>query len=713
VWRSFAQLLTKFDTGKLEPAIALRNCLGVALPLAIGMALGMPLGGLAIASGALQVAYSDGHDPYSRRGFRMFVATALCALAVVVGGLAGHSPLLSIVAVVAWGFVAGLVVLLGADAESLGVISLVTLIIYSAQALTIGRAMNAGLLALGGGFIQTLMSIALWPLFRREPERRALAATYSDLSRAALPTLSSKEAPPATSEMTQAQDALRKLGRDHGPEAQRLWSLLNQAERLRLSLLALSRFRNRLARRSAESVDVPIIEQFLKVATGILQAISETLITHKSSLSGAESLRQLQRLADKYRALEANPTAAFSSAVRRSVRQQLDAVAGQLRAAFQIANNWQGQGDLDSYEAVPGWKTRLREDLSKLRANLTLQSPAFRHATRLAATLWAGEVMAHAINARRTYWLPMTISLVLKPEFTVTLTRGLLRMSGTIAGLLLATGLFHFLHPAAAFEVILIGLFVFLVRWIGPANYGVFAINVSALVVLLIALTGVAPQEVILARGFMTILGGITALAAYAVWPTWEATRTSEALARMLDAYRMYFRGVIECHSDPAKTSATLTGERLNARRERSSLEASLDRLRAEPIANAADIGAFNAMLASSHRFINAAMAIDGAHDKSGPEAIQALEVFSHDVDTTLLRLSSMLRGAKLGARDLQDLREAYRALASSIGTESLLAEEADRITNSLNTLSEQILAWQGRDGKEHSVRSSYQHLPS
>ena len=705
MWRSFARLLTKFDTGKLEPAIALRNCLGVTLPLAIGMAFGMPLGGLAVASGALQVAYSDGHDPYSRRGFRMLVATALCGLAVVFGGLAGRNHVLSIAAVVVWGFVSGLVVLLGSEAESLGVISLVMLIIYAAQALTAERAINAGLLALGGGFIQTLMSVALWPLFRREPERRALAMTYSDLSRAALATLSSKEAPPSTTEMTQAQEALRKLGGDHGTESQRLWSLLNQAERLRLSLLALSRLRNRLARRSAEAPDVQLIEQFLRLCADILQAIAETLVTHKAPASAAQSVRDLQQVADRYRALDGNRADAFDGAVRRSVRHQLDAVAGQVRAAFQLATNRQTEADLDRSEAVPDWKTRCHDDLAKLRANLTLQSPAFRHATRLAATLWVGELMAHAINARRTYWLPMTISLVLKPEFTVTITRGLLRIGGTIAGLLLSTALFHFLHPTSALEVILIGVFVFLVRWIGPANYGVFAVNVSALVVLLIAFTGVAPKDAILARGLMTTLGGLTALAAYAVWPTWEATRSSEALARMLDAYRAYFHDAVGGRTRSSKTSPSeLNRARMNARRERSSLEASLDRLRAEPIANAEDIRGLNTMLASSHRFINAAMAIDGAHDEYGPEAADALQRFARNVDTGLQLLSSALRGTKLVARDLPDLREGYRTLASAVGSESLLAEEADRITNSLNTLSEQILAWQGRESRNKSA---------
>jgi len=38
----------------------------------------------------------------------------------------------------------------------------------------------------------------------------------------------------------------------------------------------------------------------------------------------------------------------------------------------------------------------------------------------------------------------MTIVLVLKPEFAVTFSRGVLRIAGTMVGLLLATALFHF-----------------------------------------------------------------------------------------------------------------------------------------------------------------------------------------------------------------------------------------------------------------------------
>lgn len=701
MWRSFARLLTQFDRTKLEPAIALRNSIGVVVPLGIGVAIGMPLGGVAVATGALQVAYSDGHDPYSQRGFRMLLATLLCAVAVVVGGLTGRIPILATLAVVLWGFAAGLALVFGADAESLGVISLVTLIIYAAQALDVERALNAGLLALLGGLAQTAFSIALWPLARHDPERRALAELYSELSQSALAALKSGEAPPLTGEITAAQEALRRLGSDRGSESQRLWSLLNQAERIRVSLLTLRRLRNRIARQNQESPDLQIVNHFLQHTANLLDIMASTLLSHKTVSSAVPALGELQQLVEQYRLLEKNAESTFPGAVRLTLRRQLDAVAGQLRAAFSIATN-RLLSDIQAApaEAVPDFRSRGRENLAKLQANLSLQAPAFRHALRLGLTLAAGEFVAHLVNARRSYWLPMTIALVLKPEFTVTFSRGLLRIAGTLAGLVVATALFRFLHPVTGMEAILIGVFVFLVRWIGPANYGIFAINVSALVVLLVAFTGVSPSEAIATRGIMTTLGGIIALAAYAVWPTWEAARSTEVLARMLDAYRVYFRLVTaRLASDPV-LHRQLDTARLQARRARSQLEVSIDRLRMEPVGKDEDLGVLNAVLASSHRFINAAMALEGAHERALWPQTDAAKKFAQDVHKTLELLSATLRREQVSVRQFADLREDHHALVFSIGIEHhlLLADETDRITNSLNTLREQILAWRARD---------------
>ena len=118
-----------------------------------------------------------------------------------------------------------------------------------------------------------------------------------------------------------------------------------------------------------------------------------------------------------------------------------------------------------------------------------------------------------------------------------------------------------------------------------------------------------------------------------------------------------------------------------------------------EPVANQEDIGTLNAMFASSHRFINATMGLEGAHEKALWPQGEAADRFAKHVEQTLRLLGTALRGAQVSARQFADLREDHHALLASLDIDhpTLLADETDRITNSLNTLREQIMAWRGR----------------
>jgi len=55
-WRN----LTRFEAGKLDAWLAVRNALAFGLPLAAGVAIHQPAGGLVAGIGALKVEYSDG-----------------------------------------------------------------------------------------------------------------------------------------------------------------------------------------------------------------------------------------------------------------------------------------------------------------------------------------------------------------------------------------------------------------------------------------------------------------------------------------------------------------------------------------------------------------------------------------------------------------------------------------------------------------------------
>jgi uncharacterized membrane protein YccC len=703
-WQTFWRGALHVDIAKMQPWIALRNAVGVSAPLAAGIALGMPLGGLAVASGALNVAYSDGHDPYRQRGKRMLASSALCAIAVMAGGLAGHHNAAAVAVALAmvWAFGSGMAIALGPHAEGLGVISLVVLIVYSAQSLTPERALQAGGLAFVGGLIQMLLSLALWPVRVYEPERRALANLYVALGRAASSPAELMTAPPPAEPSTRAQEALAARAADHSVESERFRALLGQAERIRLRLFMLGRLLRRMRREKFGFAPAEMVESFLEPAARVMTAIGESL-ERNAPLATDESWRsEIRSAIGSLRASETSQRS-FLAAVIRDALFQMDALAGQLRAALRMAGEATptGLAAMEEREKARPWRMRFTGSLARVTANLSLQSAVFRHAIRLACAVAIAETLSRSLEAPRAYWLPMTTVLVLKPEFTVTFTRGLLRIAGTIAGLLLATAMFHFLPPGIGLEVVLIGAFVFLLRWVGPANYGIFGVAVSALIVLMISFTGVAPKDVILARGINTVAGGALALAAYVVWPTWERTQVGEMGARLLDAYRGYFSAVVDAltREEGEADAARLDNARLAARRARTNAVASVDRMQAEPGTRAEEAELLLGMLASSHRFVHAVMSVEaGILPGDRPAVRPEFRAFAADVNKTLEGLAAELRKARPAGQKWPDLREEHRRLTESPVAAreqyALMNVEADRMANSLNTLREQIAGW-------------------
>jgi uncharacterized membrane protein YccC len=212
----------------------------------------------------------------------------------------------------------------------------------------------------------------------------------------------------------------------------------------------------------------------------------------------------------------------------------------------------------------------------------------------------------------------------------------------------------------------------------------------------LFSLNGVAPHDVISSRALNTTIGGTLALVIYWIWPTRERTQAPQAMATMLDVYRLYFQAVARAYLDGrAVDPHTLDRLRIDSRLARSNVETSVDRLSAEPFADANQLRVVNAALASSHRFIHAAMALEaGLTPGAPPPAGEPFKTFSHNVETFLYLLAAHLRGSTVAPESLPNLREDHNRLAR---TDTALLIETDRMVNSLNTLAGQIFRWVGQ----------------
>jgi uncharacterized membrane protein YccC len=696
-WTAFWRSVTRLERDKVVLGRAARNALGVALPLAAGYLFGSMSAGLVASSGALNVCFTDGDDPYRQRARRLLLGTLLVGIAVLTGTLTGGVAPLAIAIAGIWAFAAGMMVAVNQAATDMGVVTLVTLIVFSAQPMDPRHALSAGLLAVAGGLFQTLLALAFWPVQRFEPERRVLANLFEELSRAAASPAAASEAPSASAQATEAHNTLAALGPIHTVEADRYRSLLNQAERMRLGLLMLARLRVRIEREKEHGEETAALDRFFELCSRLLTAIGGSLRSNDPIDTNLDALDQIDAVTE---VLRVNPTnSAIVAALVADALHQMDALAGQLRSAVELASHAtpQGLAEFERAQSRAPWTLRLRGTLATLRANLTFESAAFRHAIRLAVCVALGAGIGRAVNWHRTYWLPMTVAIVLKPDFAATFSRGVLRVAGTLTGLAFATLLFHFVSTTVMTQIVLIALLTFILRSYGSANYGILTAAVSALVVLLIGLTGVSAKDVIAARAVNSIAGGVLALTAYWLWPTWERYHVNDNVARLLDAYRDYFHVIAEAYLKPDTPPPSLDSTRQAGRLARSNLEASADRLSAEPYRS--QLTALNDILASSHRLIHALMALEaGLNQSNFVTPRDAFRAFSNDVEKTLYFLAASLRGSPIHPGDLPDLREDHHALLRSgdanVERYALVNIETDRVTNSLNTLREQIVAW-------------------
>jgi uncharacterized membrane protein YccC len=280
----------------------------------------------------------------------------------------------------------------------------------------------------------------------------------------------------------------------------------------------------------------------------------------------------------------------------------------------------------------------------------------------------------------------------MRPDFASTWQRAALRVVGTVIGLLLATELVHVLPGGDWWRVGLVLLFAFGMRLAGPGNLGLTAVCLSGLVVVLLQIQGVPAREAVASRALDTLVGGLLAVIAVAVLlPAWERRFVGDRMDALLRAYRDYL-GVV---ADLGAGKTELHAARAAARLARTNAQASVDRAAAEPVEGQREVELGRAVLAHTHRFVHAVLALDAVRvpvrEAGGlPELAGFLAAAGESLDAARTALATgEVPAAPPKLRPRQDqLRVAVTSAAGiDAGTASAVVEASDRVTNSLDTL--------------------------
>lgn len=669
---SVVENLLKIKRPDVPLWVVLRNTAAVVVPLGIGLATGYPEVGLGIGAGALDTMFSDQPGPYRQRMWQLVLASLAAGLASLCGFLIGGQLLPLLLVTAAFGFFGGLLVVFGVDIARVGMTSMILLVITASTPTTLPHALLGAGLIFSGGLLLTAFSVAAWPLQRYRPERLALATVYRGLATLARQqTHDAADVPALTDAMTNLQHTL--LGRHHarGRAMEAFVVLLELAERIRLELVAMAELR----------ASASIHAMFRGDAARVLAAIAEALNQGEPPLQAERALQTLQASEN---ALLGREGAADSLA------QHIHALSGQLAAAVRNAN-WAGsQGEVRAVTAETPLPAALRSNsaLATLRASLTPHSVAFRHAVRSAVCLSVALWVSRELSLPHGYWLPMTAAIVLRPDFAATFSFGLLRVVGTILGLVLTTALLHITPHELWPHLLLMTVLCMTFRYLATAHYGIAVAALTGTVVILLSFEGVSSSAAVMDRVINTALGSGMALLAYLLWPTWERGRARAALSDMLDAYADYLRALVRPERRDAHREA-----RTAARTARSNAQASLERMRAEPATPAQLLDLADALFANGNRLARTAMTLEALidnHDKL-PESAE-ISGFIDRVAAALHSIAVALREHR-GQEPLPDLRRLQRSLAALLNmaedrpTAELLKRLSDRLVDNVDTL--------------------------
>ena len=175
--------------------------------------------------------------------------------------------------------------------------------------------------------------------------------------------------------------------------------------------------------------------------------------------------------------------------------------------------------------------------------NFTRSSSVFRHSVRMMlACLVAFAVGEIVWPGRHSYWILMTVSIMLKPGFSLTRQRNTERILGTLGGGALGAAVLWLLPwPDARFGVLVV--FMLLSYSFQRTNYLVTVVFLTAYLLILFSFLGLSYLGVVEERITDTLIGCAIAFAAgYFLFPRWESEQLTDYMAAALRANLAYLR---------------------------------------------------------------------------------------------------------------------------------------------------------------------------
>jgi uncharacterized membrane protein YccC len=468
----------------------LRAVLAICVPLSASLALGRGTLGVLPATGAILGTMADTGGPYLTRVKRVSTAAVFGGAAgLTIGAVCHGHGWLAVVALVVVAGVSGVLSAVGDIGSATGL----QLLVYTALgAGPFGAQRPVWHTAVGflAGVVWALILILPgWLLSPHGKEQRDVAAVYSALAGMLAADNFTSRRQVLTTALDTAYDELltarsTSIGRNR--RMMRLVAALNASNLMAEAATALG---------VAGTRPPPlVIDTVARLASSIANGTPPPMI----------------------------PPPWDSSPAMLTLR---DAMAGAARA---LSRDW-------SPEDYPWPGPRERMGLGRLVDEFGGGKLSRIFTLRLMACMGVAGVVTEVLPLQRSYWVPLTVAIVLKPDYGSVFARALQRGIGTVVGAVAGAVLLILVH--GTWLLIPFAVLAALLPFGRSRNYGLLATFLTPLTVVLIDLLAPAGWRLAEERLIDTLVGcAIVLVVGFAPWPmSWYAHLPRQFAVTVLD----------------------------------------------------------------------------------------------------------------------------------------------------------------------------------
>ncbi|WP_240434096.1 FUSC family protein [Achromobacter sp. B7] len=524
--------LAHMEPSPVSRWVALRAALAIGLPCAVGLALGQGAAAALVALGALPAITGDNGGPYRNRALSIGCTVLGGALGYLLGNLVAGHGLWTSAAMTVLVLIASLIGTFNNIAAVATLQFAVYVIVGSSLTSTLPPWLPSVLVGTGGLFGLGLTLVG-WVINPIAPERAAVALAYRKLAAlfAAIGTSRTMIARrDMEAAMTTAYDTvLAARGRAAGPSP-------------------------RLARLAAQ----------LQACTPLTNAA--LALARAGRPVPPTCARVMNHLADRVENdREPAPDDDIAALRQAGMPQLADALAQALPLMQGVK-----PADVDPLDGLTPAPPRTPW---RVLARTYRPGPTtVRYLVRLGLCLIAAEAVALAASLPRSYWVPLIVVVIFKPNFGSVFARALQSCGGSVVGVAISATVLAVDQNGVA-SLLTVAVLASLLPWSIRRNYGLFSAILVPILMLLIGALQPGSWAIALARLIdVGVAAGIVLLVGYLPWIRIERNNLDHAVSAAMDTLAAYVNTVFQAdaanrHALRARAYASLSDLRIALQR--------------------------------------------------------------------------------------------------------------------------------------------------